>query len=165
MDPVQSESHYLVAAADDLIYTRVVGQGGMSNSVCLKTFFDSMRADGREKFVVDLQTCTGFDSTFMGILLGLVLGKATVVVVNINDAQRNLLRGVGLHHLLRLCERAMPSPQVELRRLEERSSNPRARARVMLGAHENLVSMSSSNREKFGAFVRILRAELGEEAV
>ena len=143
------------------MYARVMGLGTMTNSVPFKQFLDGARGKGYRKFVVDLSACTGFDSTFMGILLGLALGEAVVVLVNVREEHRRLLQEVGLHRLVELCPGPMALPDVATARLEEGTVKSEARIRVMLEAHEDLVRFDPRNEQKFGAFVAALRSELG----
>jgi hypothetical protein len=156
------QGHFLVATSDLVAYIRVVGLGTMNNTISLKQFLEHLQERGFHRFVFDLSECSGFDSTFMGILLGLALGQISVVVVNANRAQKKLLSEVGIHRVIRLCEDRMPPPDVTLKRLEFSPVDHRTRTRTMLEAHENLVSLDEKNRQKFGVFLDLLRGELGE---
>ena len=158
------DGRYLVATSSEAVYLRVVGLGTMRNCVAFKRFADEVRAGGCDKFVIDLAQCQGFDSTFMGVLLGLVFAKTTVVVINVSPQHRELLRGVGLHRLLRLCDSTVETPEFHLKELEIAPASAASRARVMLSAHENLAKVDRRNEEKFGTFIRALREDLGGDA-
>jgi anti-anti-sigma regulatory factor len=159
-----SQSHYLVATSEEVVYARVMGLGTMSNSVPLKQFFEGLKGRGYRKFVVDLSACGGFDSTFMGVLLGLALAEAVVVLVNVRDEHRRLLQEVGLHRLVEVCPGPISLPQIAMARLDAGAVKAEERIRVMLAAHENLVRIDRRNEEKFGAFIQALRQELGEDS-
>lgn len=151
-----------MATSDDIVFARVVGLGTMNNCVSFKQFLDHLKERGFGKFVFDLSDCEGFDSTFMGILLGLALGRASVVLVNLKIAHRKLLSDVGIHRVVQLCEEPVSLPDVDLKKLESRPVETSSRLGHVLAAHENLVRLDRRNQEKFGAFVAILREELGD---
>lgn len=62
--------HYLVAICQGAAYIRVVGQGNMNNCGPLQSFVDQQRQLGIHELYFDLKDCKGFDSTFMGLLIG-----------------------------------------------------------------------------------------------
>lgn len=136
----------------------------MNNSISFKQLLDRLRERGFRRFVFDLSECEGFDSTFMGILLGLALGDGRVVIVNPSAQQRDLLSEVGIHRVVELCDRPIRPPDVDLEDLDTAPVDPRERVREMLVVHENLVRHDPRNREKFGGFLEALRRELGEES-
>ena len=153
-----------MATTDEVVYARVVGLGTMNNSFSFKQFLEHLREKGFRKFVFDLSDCRGFDSTFMGILLGIALGHANVVLVNLKSELRSLLSEVGIHRVVQLCDEPVPLPDVTLRKLEPKAVDVQSRFRHILTAHENLVRLDPRNQRKFGAFLQILRKELGENS-
>ena len=162
--PGSSQGHFLVATTDSVVYARVVGLGNMNNSVALKRFLDQLREKGYEKFIFDLEECSGFDSTFMGILLGLALAHSKVVLVNVNGQQSTLLADVGICYMVTMCEGPVPAPDISLQPLAERTVDQRSRLRVILESHENLVRLDERNQKKFQGFLTALRHELGSDA-
>jgi hypothetical protein len=161
--PGQAPGHFLVAASDGAVYTRVIGLGTMNNSIAYKQFLDRLQREGYRRFIFDLSQCEGFDSTFMGILLGVALGGGSVVVVNAGAPHRRLLGEVGIHRVVRLCEEPVELPVIDLQRLEEGPVDPGVRLRTLRAAHENLAELDTSNQEKFALFLEELRRELGED--
>jgi hypothetical protein len=153
-----------MATTPEVVYSRVVGLGTMNNSVSFKQFLDHLRHKGYRKFVFDLADCEGFDSTFMGILLGLALGEAKVVLVNAKGHHRKLLGDVGIHRLVQLCDGQVTMPAISLKRLEPRPVDQDVRLRLILEAHENLTRLDRRNQEKFENFLKALRLELGENS-
>jgi anti-sigma B factor antagonist len=170
----QPQGHYLVAANHDSFYVRVVGLATMNNSPFLQEVLEDFRTRGYHRFIFDLETCSGFDSTFMGIILGVALsgngksggvgapgtGGASVILVNCNQEHTRLLSGVGVDRMVRLSPTPIQCP-LELQRLEDRPPDPLRRMRSVMSAHENLVKLGGGNHEKFGALVEALRRELG----
>lgn len=66
-----SQGHYLVTANLGAVYVRVVGLGSMNNCFSLQDFLQDLKTKGYAQFIFDLKECRGFDSTFMGVLIGL----------------------------------------------------------------------------------------------
>ena len=60
-----------VARGRDLVVIRVVGRGNMLNAPAVQEFADEQRAAGFTQFLFDMGRCTGLDSTFMGVMVGM----------------------------------------------------------------------------------------------
>ena len=157
------EGHFLVATSDDIVFSRVVGLGTMNNSIGFQQFIVNLERKGDRKFIFDLSECDGFDSTFMGILLGISREARLVVLVNALEEHSRILGEVGIDKFLHVCHSSVELPEIELQRLESRAVSQDERQRVVLDAHENLVRLDRRNEEEFGQFVDLLRDELGEE--
>jgi anti-anti-sigma regulatory factor len=168
------QAHYLVAASQQSFYIRVVGLATMMNCIHLQEVLAESRRQGYRQFIFDLAQCSGFDSTFMGVLLGLTRSDpgeqppradaASVLLVNSSVMHARLLAEVGLDRVIRLHGEPIEFPPVELRRLEEGSLDPERRIRSVVAAHENLVRLGGPNIEKFGALLAALKRELGGDA-
>ena len=156
------EGHFLVATSDDIVFSRVVGLGTMNNSIGFQQFIVELKSKGYRKFIFDLSQCDGFDSTFMGILLGISREAKLVVLVNALEEHSRILSEVGIDKVVHLCHSPVELPEIELQRLESRAVSQDERQRVVLSAHENLVRLDRRNEEEFGQFVDLLRGELGE---
>ena len=90
------EGHFLVAKSDDIVFVQVVGLGTMNNSIGFQQFIVNLEGKERRKFIFDLSLCDGFDSTFMGILLGISREAKLVVLVNTLEDHSRILGGVGI---------------------------------------------------------------------
>src|SRR5476651_2260188 len=100
-------SKILVARSADLGFVKVVGRGSFQNSGCLKAFYQQILKEGVHRFIVDLESCTYLDSTFLGILLGLGLklkevGKGNLHVLNASPRNLELLQNLGLDRLIQI---------------------------------------------------------------
>jgi anti-anti-sigma regulatory factor len=67
--PVQN--FVAVARGAGMVIIRVVGRGNMVNAPALQEFADEQRSGGYMHFLFDFTHCTGLDSTFMGVMVGL----------------------------------------------------------------------------------------------
>jgi anti-anti-sigma factor len=147
----------MVDAHSDPVVVRVMGRACFQNSAILKDFTSGMIKQGKTRFVIDLQQCASMDSTFLGVLAGsaMELRKATdnqgsFILARVGQRNLVLLRNMGLHRIMTVdcgdfqmnfdkCKVAL-APE-ELSELEN--------ARMVLSAHEDLVSADEKNRTKF----------------
>ncbi len=153
-----------VARSDDTVYVRVSGLGTMHNAMTLRAFGERMAEEGFQRLLIDLDACDGVDSTFMGVLVGLrgLFGADMLVVLNANAHCMDQMSSVGLHHLLTFSDKPQPLPdEVELTPLPAGELSARERLELMRKAHQALVEIDRRNRDKFGAFLDALDAQLG----
>lgn len=128
---------------------------------------------GEELLVVDLEGCTGMDSTFMGTLAGLAMklnkgGRGVLQVAGANERNRRSLEDLGLDYVLQIEPEDAPWRQriSEVRSVlepvngEEGAATNEQRAEHVLEAHRLLSSTSEDNRERFRGVVDVLEAEL-----
>lgn len=139
----------------------------------MKAFGDERIAAGERCIVVDLGSCTGMDSTFMGTLAGLaarlsVVDGGTLQVAEAGERNRRSLEDLGLDFLLEIDP---PSAEWRGRVDEVRKSlkPPRGgmtqvhQARHVLEAHQVLSQANESNAKKFSTVVNLLEAELADK--
>jgi anti-anti-sigma factor len=169
MPEIASKPVYLVDAYSDPILVRVEGRANFHNSACLRDFITEMINRGKTRFVIDFLNCTGMDSTFLGVLAGAAqtlrpLGgspRGSIVLVRLGPRNLELIRNLGLHRLLTVesgdfpmnfdhCDSSLTCP--------DRSELDNAR--LVLEAHENLVSADEGNRAKFQDVLIFLRNRL-----
>ena len=167
MNGKQPTGVFRIARSRDAIYVRVVGLGSMSNSATFKDFVDRMQVEGYRRFVVDLAECRGVDSTFMGILLGLSHceeGGGGLVVVNANAHCRRQMESIGLHRILKIQAQPADVPKdLELHELPEAEASPLQRLKLIMKAHQDLIALDKKNEEKFGAFLKDIAKNLGQQ--
>ncbi len=159
-----SKPVFLVDAYSDPVVVRVEGRASFQNSACLRDFIGEMLRRGKTHFVLDFQHCASMDSTFLGVLAGAALELrknapgGSLVVARVGQRNLELMRNLGLHRLLTLdaggaasglekCQTALEAPKVT--EVEN--------ARMVLEAHENLVSADEANRSKFQDVLAFLR--------
>ena len=155
---------FLVDAYSDPVVVRIDGRACFQNSACLKDFVAEMLGQGKRRFVLDFLHCTSMDSTFLGVLAGAALelkkvaADGSLVLARVGPRNLELIRNLGLHRLLTVdagdfpmnfdqCDTPLPSP--ECTELES--------ARMVLEAHETLVSVDEANRGKFQDVLAFLK--------
>jgi anti-sigma B factor antagonist len=147
---------YLVDAYSDPVVVRIEGRASFLNSACLRDFMSQMLKSGKARFVIDFLRCTSMDSTFLGVLAGFALElrkgspKGSLVLARMGQRNLELVRNLGLHKLLTVDATegganldACDTP------LSSGDRGELENARLVLEAHENLVSADESNRGKF----------------
>ncbi len=162
--PDNGKPVYLVDAYSDPVVVRIDGRASFQNSACLRDFITELTRQGKTRFVLDFMYCTSMDSTFLGVLAGAALAlrkqkpAGSLVLARIGQRNLELIRNLGLHRLLTVdakdfplnfdnCDKALHCPD----RGELES------ARLVLEAHENLVAVDESNRNKFQDVLAFLK--------
>ena len=156
---------YLVDAYSDPVVVRIEGRACFQNSAALRDFLGGLIKQGKRRFVLDFQQCASMDSTFLGVLAGaaLQLRKAapddgSLVLARVGQRNLELIRNLGLHRLLTVDAGGFnlnfkggdePLPAAQRSELES--------ARLVLEAHENLVTADEGNRSKFQDVLAFLK--------
>jgi len=161
-----AEPHFEVALCGDTVYVRAVGLASMRNTACLRDFLNKMRRQGYRTVIIDLEACTGMDSTFLGIMAGVADPlhqdeSASVTVINGTEQQVKLLHRVGLAEFMDVVSKPVPRPRVETQPMYD-GSTPEERVDLVLQAHRKLVELSADNEKEFGPFVARLEREMGK---
>jgi anti-anti-sigma factor len=147
---------YLVDAYSDPVVIRIEGRASFLNSACLRDFVTQMLRSGKNRFVIDFLRCTSMDSTFLGVLAGFALElrkttpKGSLVLTRMGQRNLELIRNLGLHKLLTIdSSDAGANAEACDTPLAAGTRDELENARLVLEAHENLVTADESNRGKF----------------
>ena len=166
--PEAAKPVFLVNAYSDPVLVRIEGRASFTNSGCLKDFFTEMTKAGKSRFVLDFQACTSMDSTFLGVLAGAALQvrkltpAGSLTLVRLGERNLELVRNLGLHRLATVdsgpANLAFDGSQSQA--LTEAKKNEIESAKLVLEAHENLVTADSANAAKFQDVLAFLRNRL-----
>jgi hypothetical protein len=135
----------------------------------MKQWAEAHVAAGRHCVVVDLELCTGMDSTFMGTMAGIAIRLAklpdgVLQVTGANDKNRNSLEDLGLSMLLEIepQDAVWKDNITNIRNsLKECSITTSVdRTQHVFDAHKLLCDADESNDEKFSTVLDVLEAEL-----
>jgi len=159
---------FLVNAYTDPVLVRVQGRASFTNSGSLKDFFTEMIRQGKTRFVLDFQQCVSMDSTFLGVLAGAALQvrklsqPGSLMLVRVGDRNLELIRNLGLHRLATVDagDFNMHFDGSNAQPLSEQVKNEIESAKLVLEAHENLVSADSANAAKFQDVLAFLRSRV-----
>ncbi|MDP0501374.1 MAG: STAS domain-containing protein [Verrucomicrobiota bacterium JB022] len=159
---------FLVNAHHEPVVVRIAGRATLHNSAPLKRFFQRMIDQGRRRYLLDFQDCTGVDSTFLGILAGTSIQllqakpQGTITLARMSDRVGELVRNLGLHKLptIKVVELdGSGSGDAKSEALPAEKLSEREGARMILQAHENLVEIDASNRAKFQDVIAFLKSQ------
>ena len=164
MPEVATKAVYLVDPSSDPVVVRIEGRANFQNSACLRDFIADLMRQGMTRFAIDFQNCTGMDSTFLGVLAGaaLELKKTTppgsLVLARVGQRNLELIRNLGLHRLLIVdgAERPINLEKCDMA-LQCANRTELENARLVLEAHEHLVSIDEANRAKFQDVLAFLK--------
>ena len=141
---MNNNSSILFGLFDEFLWVRCSGRGSFANSPTVKSLGDDYIASGGRLIVIDLETCSGIDSTFMGTLAGLSrrllpIGGSVQIA---SPSERCLSAALGTEN----------APSVHLDAKEQTLH--------VLNSHLTLSEMSEENEEKFRNVTDCLKEEL-----
>jgi len=149
-------------------WIKIDGKGSFANSKALKTYCKKQLSAGKKKLVIDLSTCTGMDSTFMGTLAGLAMKLLKIEGTQFQIAgadERNAasLEDLGLDCLMQInpdeadWKNEIDSIQRTLKPYDDVAA---ANTQHILEAHQKLVEADGSNQEKFSTVIDVLEQQV-----
>lgn len=173
---MNTDSSILYGTFDSFLWVRCNGRGTFANSPVLKRIADSYIDEGGRMIVIDLETCPGVDSTFMGTLAGLArrlmpMG-GNVQIASPTDRARAAMECLGLDALLEIEPPVAPwrGKMSEIREClvsdaaaQDNPINDIDRAHHVLDSHVTLSELSESNAEKFRTVTEYLKKEIEEK--
>lgn len=150
---------------ESLVWIRPEGRGTFQVSPSIKEFGESRVAAGENDLVVDLEACSGMDSTFMGMLAGLGMllkkkGEGQLSIVGTSDKTRASLEELGLNHLMEIEPETgawigrLEDARSDLRPLKDQSQAPKEEH--ILECHENLCDADSENFDRFETVLGVM---------
>lgn len=162
---------FLVDAFSDPIVIRIDGRASFQNSGCIHDFFNERIKNGKTRFVIDFEKCASMDSTFLGVIAGagLQLRKlqppGSLVLAHIGPRNLELVRNLGLHRLVTVDtgDAGIPASQDAKALPCEPPRGELESARLVLEAHENLVTTDEANRSKFQDVLSFLRTRVDQK--
>lgn len=152
-------------------WVSVHGKGNFLSSPKLKEYVEGcLKNKGCEGIVVDLDSCSAMDSTFMGTLAGLagrmMEREGTLSIVGLSTRNRDSLVDLGLDAIMEMEDEEGESPWSDnLETIREGltnwdgSQNSAAAAEEVLEAHRKLCQVDDRNHAKFEAVLDVLEKE------
>lgn len=167
----------LVAIHKQVAIIRVEGRGSFKSSAAIREFGRSAINAGCNTIALDMNACIGMDSTFMGTLAGLATRLrqregGAMILLNLNARVRGLINTLGLDRMTQAYEQGATPDALKnlaaisdtLRALDTPDADQTATTRLMIEAHENLVSLSPDNLPRFKDVLTYLREDLERNA-
>ena len=175
-DPKTPVDQASVAIAGRVALVKVEGRGSFKISASLKQFGDAVVLQKLPLLLLDMGSCVGMDSTFMGVLAGIAsrmkAHTGSVVLVNCSSRTRGLLATLGLDQLIRGFEAGQTPSEYEniltarkpTEQLVSTSGKDSQTVRTMLDAHQNLVDLVPENLPQFKDVLMYLREEVQKKS-
>ncbi len=151
-------------------------KGNFLNSSAVKDCAEQCLLAGERCIVVDLEGCSGMDSTFMGMLAGLAMrltkqnGGGRLEIANAGEKNLQSLEDLGLDALMEINpSSALWQGQGDVIRKQLQQwvkggkVTARERGELVLEAHKTLSATSEENAKKFENVVNLLEKELEEQ--
>jgi anti-anti-sigma regulatory factor len=172
---VITECPIFIGTFDGFSWIRCEGKGSFLNSPALKEYGESRIAEGERCLVVDLEACTGMDSTFMGTLAGMASrlsaqGEGVLHIAEAGPRNQRSLEDLGLDFLMQINPNDAPwreklqSIRAEIKPTQPATaSNQAQRARHVLDAHKTLAATNDQNAETFANVVKLLESSLDQK--
>ncbi|MDD5727812.1 MAG: hypothetical protein PHV59_04525, partial [Victivallales bacterium] len=120
------------------------------------------------RIAIDLKSCQGMDSTFMGIMamIGLKAKKINVQVEIFNASKNNryLLAGLGLDKLFKFVSEEEDSGETGKETVQEsgQSGDMLTTAKTVVEAHEALMDVDKDNIPKFKKVVEFAKQDVNK---
>lgn len=160
---------------ENFTWIRCEGKGSFLQSPDLKECAEKRRGKGETRFVIDLEACTGMDSTFMGFLAGLSSRVSKqgggVMIASPGDKNRRSLEDLGLDCMLSIDppDASWQGEEEEIRgKLKpfrsSRMPDAKERARHVLDSHQTLASTSEENAKRFATVLQMLEKDVSKKA-
>lgn len=161
---MSTPTSYYVARVDRAIFIRSVGLANMKNAPTLDAFLKAEMELGANSICIDLSSCSGMDSTFMGLLVGhcqaFEQNGGKLVIVNPSPGNMRLLSMLGVTIVIPVVEN-QELPEIEFVNL---TSDPQLstvqRMELIQRAHQNLLKLNQANKDKFSQFLQTIEADL-----
>ena len=166
---VSTQNTILAGNFDGFTWIRCEGKGSFANSPQMKQWAERQIQAGDTCVVVDLELCTGMDSTFMGTMAGIAMKlakveNATLQVTGATEKSRRSLEDLGLSMLIEIePEDAVWKDSIDTIRTKLSECNSAGsvdKTQHVFDAHKLLCDADDSNDEKFSTVLDVLEAEL-----
>jgi len=164
----ESEGYLGIALCGDIIYIRATGLASMNNGMSLLELTTALLDQGYNDVVVDLEGCTGMDSTFLGVIAAIATHGPdqkgpNVTIINAGKECLSSMDYVGLTKFVKIHPEKIEAPDIETYKLEDERISDTERVRFIREAHERLLLIDKRNRELFGPLLRMLSDELAKK--
>jgi anti-anti-sigma regulatory factor len=172
MGSENNHDNLTAAYIDQSAVIRVEGRGSFKISPPIKQFIHQViNTQSADRILIDMEDCTGMDSTFMGVVAGLsCLIKSSPGIsfklINLSLKNQKLLATLGVD---RVVDYSLATPDGEqlpegqetgIQTLEPDFSDKLQAAKTTLEAHETLVQINPENLVKFKSVLEFLEDDV-----
>ena len=155
-----SQETLAVAVEENIARIKVSGRATFSCSEDLKKFCTLMLERKVHKIILEMQSCAGMDSTFMGILTMVSLSakkqNIPVEMNNTGDENKQNLFSLGLKNMFTFTN-STETTTMKWKQVEPSEVSQEAHKENVLDAHQTLIDVNEENRKEFQDIVTFLK--------
>ncbi len=151
-----------VATIDKVTCIKVAGPANFSLGVDFKSVTSQCCEEGNRALLLDLSSCSNMDSTFLGILVGLIGRLDRIELLNPCERVVDLVENLGVLDLVSVGKGANPFDG-QLERAESTNAGKRELAEASLEAHHTLMRLNPENVPRFKDVAKFLEEDLGRQ--
>jgi len=169
---VKRPSIISVGKQGNLCWIRCESKGSFLNSSIVKQWTDDQFVSAANEFVMDLEACTGMDSTFMGMMAGLAIklqgaANSCLQLCGVNNSNKESLEELGIDSLIEInpTETEWNSNCQTIRAELSEWSPEKActpNPELIIDTHKTLGSLSLENEKEFSAVIKTFEAQQDE---
>ena len=162
---MNSKSDYQVHESQNTCVLKVLTKASYTNCEPVRIFFDQQFENGKKTFIVDFDSCSSVDSTFLGILVGLALKlrssdpKGTLILVNLRERNLETVKNLGIHRIAEISS-SIVNDEKDLINLGSVSSDKGVNSETVHFAHKTLMELNTKNLKVFCDVVSFLEKYL-----
>jgi anti-sigma B factor antagonist len=156
-----------VAVVEHTAFIKVPGRANYASSIDLKNVVAELRQRGFGEFILDLRECITMDSTFLGVLAGLVLrnnqpepAAPTIELLNPNNRVLDLVENLGVLNLFRVKYEEFPQTLCFEPTNDHPDPTKEEVTRNCLEAHRTLMKVNPANVPKFKEVTQFMAEDL-----
>jgi anti-anti-sigma regulatory factor len=171
---VPADHSIVVGVFDGFSWIRCDGKGSFRNSPTMKAYAEERMGAGEKNLVIDLDACTGMDSTFMGTLAGMAsklsaANQGGLQIAGADERNRRSLEDLGLDFLMEINPPAatwqdrLVAIRGELKPIGATALDLQAGGAHVLDAHRKLSDINEKNKQAFSTVVSMLEKETANQ--
>ncbi|MDB9741439.1 STAS domain-containing protein [Akkermansiaceae bacterium] len=159
-----------VGRIKELGWIRCVAKGNFNNSPSIEAWATSQLTNGLKEIVVDLEKCTGMDSTFMGNLAGLAVKLmehgSRLQIVDASNKCIDSLNDLGISSLMELNPKEDAHEWIKAKDCIRKSlvelhvQNDEKKAIHVYEAHKKLSELDEQNADRFQDVLACLESSI-----
>lgn len=145
-------------------FIKIPGRANFNSSLDLKSVYAELRHRGFGNFVLDLRECVTMDSTFLGVLAGLVLRESnprpSIRLLNPNPRVLDLIENLGVLDMFEVKEDPSPCTLAFEPTYQGPPPTKEQITRNCLQAHQTLMEINPENVPKFKEVTQFMAEDL-----
>ena len=163
----KEEPVYKFYAEDDHVFIKVNGRAYLHNCVPLKQFMKAHIAAGGRHFAIDFKQCSSMDSTFLGILVGVVLEllkaapPGSMTLLQLGERNLDVVRNLGVHRLVSVDSNDATMNFSNAKEVTSNTGNEQVDEDLVRDAHLRLSELNENNARLFQDVIGFL--EMNQE--